>query len=422
MFRHTKALSLAIGTVVLGQTCFVSAVEISLSAETSYTNNAIRTATNTRDERQDTLRLRLGHAEKWNNADLSIGYELAHQRFNQDTQTDSTSLTGSTAVSHTGSTGLRVINLRHTASLVNRSATGNGLGSDTEQKHSLHADIGTVVATSGIHSFSVSPSADATFYTDDSSLNSNELGLATLWEARLDPITMIGAGLQAKWINYKVANDSDQYTATAFYRRNLRKLQYGIEAGVQRRTQTGSDITSPYLSINGSYQAGAHALALSLRNQITDTSTGTALRSDEGELVATGTSVEQLVQRELRLTHDYSELCARCDNSTSIALSQQDYETANANDSETMRLSHNFGYKLSELATASVGLALAKTNFDNTPANDFTETVLDLGYSRQITREFSLRAYAQQSTRDSDTSTADFTESRIGVGIAYSFM
>ena len=432
----TKMAFPIVATII--STPLAAEVNFAVDLESLYTDNARRIDTGNLSERQDRLSLStdISHQNSWLSA--NIGYRLTQLLFDKDSQDDRLELDGQADLLFGNEAGRFNVSLnnskRQVLSNPSQTAIADNLQTrdvtTVEPRFNIfqdQADTFSITGTYSIVNFDRNESAQASFDTTTS-------GGSLSWARKISKVDTLTLSAQHLDVEYDdlVGQDYQYQSAVLSYSTQLRQLSYTIAAGYNvSKPDIGEEDSSPRWEISAQYNSGANVFSFLSEASQTDPSRGNQnqLLLGSTDQLSLGNGITTIAGTFDRKSHTFTwantSLCNRCTFALTGSLSSEDYseQATSNNDNDQLLASISWSYQLSRISDLSASFTYTDTDFDSAsaPLSGFDSNTIQIGYSRQIAENFSLRLNASQTDRSGEVTSGDFDETSVSVAASYQF-
>jgi len=399
-----------------------------VSVLTGQSDNALKATDEKIDERQDEYRVNIGGNYANEVIELEAEYSASDYRFAEDSQESEQFLEGNSSVLIGKEHQPADLLITHSRKTLLRSSDEKALIKNQDEREILALSPTLRANISSTDSIYVTGSASQISYTHNELFDSTRSGATVGWSHDISRIQAFKLAAQQIDVEFDNLNDAN-YTyrrAEIIYGAALRRLTYNMKAGYnETESQLGLNFDGPTYDISLAYKSGLHEITLISSQVITDTSLGGAnMPSVDGSPSSDGERMEgseQIERLNSELRWESFVVCDKCNVFVSIYQRDESYLIADLS-AKTRGLATGFIYRLSKPATISV----------RTGKNNLTYTGLDLGknydlrqssieYSYKFINGLSVKLFAQQEKRTSDSLDQRYLENYVGGGLEYTF-
>lgn len=401
----------------------------SVSALTGQSDNARKATDEKLEERQDEYRVNIGGNYTNSAVKLEADYSASDYRFAKDSQESEQFLEGSSSVLIGKEHHPVDLLITHSRKTLLRSSDEKALVKNQDEREILSLSPTLRANLSSTDSIYITGSVSQISYTHNELFDSTRNGATVGWSHDLSSIQAFKLAAQQIDVEFDNFNGAD-YTyrrAEIIYGAGLRRLTYNLKAGYnETESQLGLNFDGPTYDIALAYKSGLHEITLISSQVITDTSLGGAnMPSVDGSPSSDGERMDDRLEQIERLNSELRWesffVCDNCNVFVSIYQRDESYLIADLS-AKTRGVAAGFIYRLSKPATISV----------RTGKNNLTYTGLALGtdydlrqsfieYSYKFINGLSLKLFAQQEKRTSDSLDQRYLENYVGGGLEYTF-
>lgn len=399
----------------------------SLAVVTEKTDNALKTADNEIEERQD--RVDLGVFAEYENSIVSLNtnYLAAKHWFEKDSQEERTTIEGDTRFRLGKETQMADLLLVHSRRSVRSSAEEIDTLANRDERQILSAIPSLRASLSSNDKLMLQGSYSDIDYRLNEERNAESQGAAFIWQRQISPVQRIDTSVQHAEISFDAAPDSDyEYqNAAVAYSVTLRQLSYLVELGYNTsKPEVGEDNSSPSFRAEMEYATGLNQFSLFASQRITDTSMGDGNRGElEGFVPGDvgSNNLDQIERRSLELSWQSQMLCERCDFSASVNTRNDNYLTLD-NDVKETGASVGFGYQFTQAARINLNLNRREQRIEDALLDEkITLDTAIFGFEYNFVSELTARIYVEQEKRTSESELTDYKEMITGLSLSYRF-
>lgn len=401
-----------------------------LSATTEQSDNALRAPENEISERQDTLQAGVFALYENDLIELDTNYAAAKKYYDKESQRDRDSLTGRTSFKigkdhHL--VDLRVLHVRQ-KQLVSADAIDLEENQDEKQILTIQPSFHTRITPTD--TFFIQGNATDVDYRYQTLSNSQREGATTGLQHSFSSVDLLGIFISHTDVDFEFLPELDyrMQSYAVSYAAQLRKLQYKLELG-QSKMQSQFDKddeadTNPYYLITASYATGYNQWDLSVTEQSSDSSMGlgdNAFGEDSGFGDSGSNKPDRIVLKRAQLSWRTTALCDRCTLNLSGVAEEREYLTQERQE-QSNGVALGVGYNLSRSANIGARIQLRQQEFEGkSPIEDFDTTQIGVYYSYNFAGGTSVRLFASEFERKSDSELQDYTELRSGITLSHRF-
>ncbi len=399
----------------------------SLSLESIYTDNALRTASDGISERQDTFSVGLSGQQNNRYSDFKLGYAAERTYFSEASQEDANSIEGDAQWVLGKEYDWFNLTLQDSRRKVLRSSTATPLLSNTGERELITVKPQLRLHLTPVDQLIIGASRESVRVQRLAAADSERDTADIIWNHKLSATDLLLVTLNQGESTRKDAIDADYkyQIARVGYQARLSHLGYSIHLGYQNTKARGQEeLGKANYALDLSYDKNGHNISLGARSAVTDTlfgdGNGNSLDetlmedslSDNFDLVklsqATFTWAGPALWRGLRV-------------SAQAQYSNHDYYVL-PEDYTDQALSVSVNYSFAPRTQASLQLERSESVFDQTGlASDFQEDNLLLRISHSFTRDLSADFLLGTIKRYSDDALNEYSEQRAGVSARYQF-
>lgn len=425
--RSIAALSLAALAVSAPALQAQQSWDAGLHLGSEYTDNAGKRGGTGQSERQDEARLTLGGQYENDLLKLDASYRARERRYSEDSQPDRSFFEGQGSFLLGKAHDPVDLRVSHSRSTVLNAPDALELDENTDER-----DILTVVPTarwqpSQADVVSLSGQYSAIRYRYDERRDSEREGGQLSWRRGLSPISNLSFNAQQTEVSFDAVPQanyrySDYYLA---YDTELRRLNYRVQLGWNETDpEVGEGLSGPSYQLSLGYGETINRWELSVRQYITDNSTGSGNQGPMSNFVpgdSAAGDLDQLERTRAELSWRYALLCRRCSMTVRVYHQQDDYRQE-LEDRDQSGASARLGYQLTERSSLDLtGRWRQQTFASEVARSDFNSERWNLSYAYQFPSGVGVRLFGAHVERSSRNDGPSYRENRGGAGIEYNF-
>ncbi|MFM7067132.1 MAG: hypothetical protein ACKO0U_09950 [Gammaproteobacteria bacterium] len=431
-----SALALSVPALAQAQARTASGPSLSLGMGAEHTDNALKTSTRERSETKVYLDLDLGYLRdsQYLSADVLYKAELAN--YENDTTEDDSVVTGSAKVAFKLLPDRLQLDVSHDRSEQIRDSRNPDIRNNREIRDILSAGPTFFARLSPVDRLVVDgrysrvsyEQGDVTVAPGTNQSDSDRVSGGLAWQHQMSKTDQLSANYQYSEAKF------DEFTEELAYHQlygsyvvKLRNSGYTVSLGVNRseRDSTGDETNGFYAQLGWNLRAGAHRIAATAINELTDSGVGLGGNALSGGSFRPNDSnfdVVDVVERSsLNLDYGYEGLCERCDIGVRIGYDEQDFDVQ-PRDQKSSSGSASFGYRLTPTLKLALQGGYRETEYTQ-DVGGRTDKLKNYGLTLdwQLSRSLLVRAWLTDEKRDSDTPLQEYEEFFGGVSVSYRF-
>lgn len=404
-------------------------VAVGVSANSVFTDNALKRSDNLLSERQDTYALNT--AANYNNdwMALTSGYNLNETVYSEKSQANLNTLEGKAAINIGNSyypESLLVSHSRH--SLLN-APDAVDISTNRDERNILLVEPGYKLRLGAADSVQAALTYSDVAYRRNAAKNVTTQGGEINWLrniSKVDSFQLTGQSTQSSYSQSSVANYHYE-SLLAKYAVALNHFSYSVGIGSNRATQEALNktVTSPNYDVAAVYDSGLNVIRISFSEKITDSSTGNgnseSISSSGPDSTTTNSTADLINSRSYDAALTTRAICERCDFSVTGSNRLQDYQTL-PEDMATKSASVSFAYKLTRAASIDLTRLRTSTTFSNSAiARNYIANSAKITFNYRLINQISLQVYTGKEQRISEILTQSFNEKTVGLSASYQF-
>lgn len=398
-----------------------------LSMESIFTDNALKTAGDGIDERQDTLSMGISgqHINRWSS--FKVGYSADRTYFSQASQEDANTLEGDAQWILGKEYDWFNLTLQDSRRKVLRSNVATPLLSNTGERELLTIKPQLRLHVSPVDQLMLGLSREAVRVQRLAAADANRDTADLIWQHRLSATDQLLVTINQGESTRKDADEPDYkyQIARVGYQAQLSHLAYGIQMGYQNTKARGQEeFGKPNYNFDISYDKNGHVFSAGANSAVTDTLFG----DGNG-----GSLDETLMQDSLNENYDLVKLSQANVSWTGPKLwrglgvsAQAQFSTHDyyelPEDYSDRALSLSFNYSFAVRTHGNLRLERSEARFDQVGnLSDYQEDNILLRVSHDFTKALSADFLLGSIKRHSDDALSEYDEKRSGVSIRYQF-
>lgn len=435
--KQQIAPALILGVALLPQAVLALDGAAYFGAATEYTSNSLQEATN---EQSDTSYIGLGGVDLTHVAgdfDVQANYGIEKSTYQNDTQSDETSVNGA------GEAHWRIRPDTLTWDLRHSSARTKGLqsGVDTADTRTTQKIFSTGPRSLLHLSPQDSLSLGAQWMQVSTSGETSNKSDRELYDLSLQHATsqIQSFGISASRQNADFDADTEPsltFTqASLDWNRDHRLGGMRLSVGKNRSQREGfdtfdGDLLRAYIDFN----SVGHTVSFAAVNELTDSLLGlnnTAIavnppstdpnQPDGFNPESTNLDVvDALESTRFEVNYSTARLCARCSPSVRVSWDEQDYLTQLL-DQKVFTVTAAMGYRLTERLSTSLSVSRSRQEYLDEQSRTDVVWSENLGMNYRLWPDLVIEGYVAQQNRDSDAGEAEYDELMARVGFRYYF-
>lgn len=398
-----------------------------LSMESIFTDNALKTAGDGINERQDTLSVGISgqHINRWSS--FKVGYSADRTYFSQASQEDANTLEGDAQWILGKEYDWFNLTLQDSRRKVLRSNVATPLLSNTGERELLTIKPQLRLHVSPVDQLMLGLSREAVRVQRLAAADANRDTADLIWQHRLSATDQLLVTINQGESTRKDADEPDYkyQIARVGYQAQLSHLAYGIQMGYQNTKARGQEeFGKPNYNLDISYDKNGHVFSAGANSAVTDTLFG----DGNG-----GSLDETLMQDSLNENYDLVKLSQANVSWTGPKLwrglglsAQAQFSTHDyyelPEDYSDRALSLSFNYSFAVRTHGNLRLERSEARFDQVGnLSDYQEDNILLRVSHDFTKALSADFLLGSIKRHSDDALSEYDEMRTGVSIRYQF-
>lgn len=398
-----------------------------LSLESVVTDNALKTADNGINERQDTLALGLDGQQNNRYSNFKLAYSAERSYFSEQSQQDTNTLEGDALWVLGKEFDWFNLTLQDSRRKVLTSNTATPLLSNTGERELMSIEPQVRLHVSKVDQIIIGANHETVRIKRLTAVDAKRDGADLIWQHNLSPTDQLSLSFNQGESTRQDADEPDYkyQIARLGYQARLSHLNYALQLGYQNTKARGQEAFSkPNYSLDLGYEKNGHSLSLGASSAVTDTLFG------DGN----GNSLDEtLMQDSLSNNYDLVKLTQASLNWMGPALwhglrlsAQAQYANhdyfALPEDYTDRAVSVSLNYSFAAHTRASVRLGRSDSAFKQTGLlSDYQEDNGLLRISHDFTRALSADFLLGIIKRHSDDALNEYSEQRVGVSARYQF-
>lgn len=395
--------------------------------ESIFTDNALKTAGDGINERQDTLSVGISgqHINRWSS--FKVGYSADRTYFSQASQEDANTLEGDAQWILGKEYDWFNLTLQDSRRKVLRSNVATPLLSNTGERELLTIKPQLRLHVSSVDQLMLGLSREAVRVQRLAAADANRDTADLIWQHRLSATDQLLVTINQGESTRKDADEPDYkyQIARVGYQAQLSHLAYGIQMGYQNTKARGQEeFGKPNYNFDISYDKNGHVFSAGANSAVTDTLFG----DGNG-----GSLDETLMQDSLNENYDLVKLSQANVSWTGPKLwrglgvsAQAQFSTHDyyelPEDYSDRALSLSFNYSFAVRTHGNLRLERSEARFDQVGnLSDYQEDNILLRVSHDFTKALSADFLLGSIKRHSDDALSEYDEMRSGVSIRYQF-
>lgn len=399
----------------------------SLSLESIYTDNALRTASDGISERQDTFSVGLSGQQNNRYSDFKLGYAAERTYFSEASQEDANSIEGDAQWVLGKEYDWFNLTLQDSRRKVLRSSTATPLLSNTGERELITVKPQLRLHLTPVDQLIIGASRESVRVQRLAAADSDRDTADIIWSHKLSATDLLLVTLNQGESTRKDAIDADYkyQIARVGYQARLSHLGYAIHLGYQNTKARGQEeFGKANYALDLSYDKNGHNISLGARSAVTDTLFGDGNSNSLDETLmedSLSDNFDLVKLSQATFTWTGPALWRGMRVSAQAQYSNHDYYVL-PEDYTDQALSVSVNYGFAPRTQASLQLERSESVFDQTGlVSDFQEDNLLLRISHSFNRDLSADFLLGTIKRYSDDALNEYSEQRAGVSARYQF-
>lgn len=359
---------------------------------------------------------------------LNANYTLSEMHYDKDTQDKRTTTMGRTELTFGKPYQTFDLKIQHSIQRLPKHSDALDLDSENDEKQILSIQPGFHKRIGRVGYVFANANATEVDYRFEENKNSSRSGGTLGLVHNFSPIDSVSLYVSQTDIEFEYNSEVDysQAMAVAAFERQLRKINYRIEAGQSRTDSVRLGVSDdPYYMLRINYRADYHRVDFTANQQVTDSSRGFNANGIPGETSwgsdVTSEEVDQVLLRHAEVRWTTTALCGRCNFYVSAYGDSHEFQSS---EREEERLGGTMGlsYRLSR--NAQVGMSMSRLDQEVKSTTGESNYILDqitAHYTYSFINGLRLRVFAAEQDRSAADNNNEYTEFRAGVSVGYTF-
>lgn len=392
----------------------------SVGLAVSQDDNARKSDTNLIEERQDeaTARLFADYSGSWYRFDAD--YTARYLNYSKDSQDNRNQLDGRAGVFLGKPTGWASLAFGNERRSVYNAPEDTPISENLDDRSVWYLEPSLIARFGSVNAVTLSARAEQVSYRYNSVRDSEPRSATLTYQRDVSSVSYFQAYGGQRSVEYPngTLDDYDNQFAGVAWSSRLRLLQYELKLGYNKATfdDNGADYEAPSVHVTLDYDSSVNRLLLELSQDITDTSSGSALQDDLPDSPqADGVGVDQIERQRARAVWTSQALCGRCETTLGIRYQYDDYRR-DIRDGATEAFSAGFRFRFSESLRSFVQYERSKLEYDDASLFGYESDRIDLRLEKTLGAQLAARIFYSFEQRQANI---DYDQNIIGIGLTY---
>lgn len=392
----------------------------SVGLAVSQDDNARKSDTNLIDERQDeaTARLFADYTGSWYQFDAD--YTARYLNYSEDSQDNRNQLDGRAGVFLGKPRGWASLAFGNERRSVYNAPEDTPISENLDDRSVWYLEPSLIARFGSVNSMTLSGRAEQVSYRYNSVRDSEPSSATLTYQRDVSGVSYIQAygGLRSVEYPNGTLDDYENQFAGIAWASQLRLLQYELKLGYNKATfdDDDADYEAPSFHITLNYDSAINRLLLELSQDITDTSSGSALQDDVPDNPqADGVGVDQIERQRARAEWASQALCSRCETTLGFRYQYDDYRR-DIRDGATEAFNVGLRYRFSESLRGFIQYERSELDYDDASLFGYEADRIDLRLEKMLGAQLSTRIFYSFEQRETNI---DYEQNIFGIGLTY---
>ncbi|AFU98965.1 hypothetical protein [Simiduia agarivorans] len=394
----------------------------SVGVAVSQDDNARKSDVNQIEERQDeaTARLYADYKGSWYLFDAD--YTARYLNYSKDSQDDRNQLDGRASLflgKPKGWASLAVGNERRS---VYNAPEDAPISENLDDRSVWYVEPSLIARFGSVNSLTLAGRAEQVSYRYNSLRDSEPKTASLTFQRDVSSVSFFqayGGVRSVEYPNGTLDDYENQFGGIAWNSR-LRLLSYELKLGYNKATfeDNGADYEAPSVYLTLDYNSSVNRFLFELSQDITDTSSGSALLDDVPENPeADGVGVDQIERQRARAVWTSQGLCGRCETTLGYRYQYDDYRR-DIRDGSTEAFTAGFRYRFSESLRSFVQYERSKLDYRSDALFGYEADRIDVRLEKTLGAQLAARVFYSYEQRQAQV---DYDQNILGIGLTYTF-